>query len=300
MAAPPLDPPPADGPGTNELGRALRRWRGRTDPAGTGLPVGRRRRTSGLRREELAALAGMSVDYVVRLEQGRASSPSAQILTAMARALRLSEEERRHLFLLAGRRPPSDGRMPARLTPGVRRLLEQLHATPVGVFDAAWTLLAWNPLYAALMGDPGRLRGWERNILWRHFSGRPERVSHSAEQAARFEAAAVADLRAATARYPSDPQPRSLTAELHTLSERFTRLWDAHACGAHTMSSKTVHHPEAGPLELDCDVLVVPGSELRVVIHTAAAGTDGAAKLALLGTDARPDPAVRPAPVLEL
>jgi hypothetical protein len=232
----------------------------------------------------------MSVDYVVRLEQGRSSSPSAQILSAMARALRLSEEERRHLFLLAGRRPPSDGRMPTRLTPGVRRLLEQMGATPVGVFDPAWTLVDWNPLYAALMGDPGRLRGWERNVLWCHFSGRPERVGHSSEQAARFEAAAVADLRAATARWPSAPEPRSLIAELHTLSGRFTRLWDAHAVGTHTMNSKTVHHPEAGAVELDCDVLVAPGSELRVVIYTAAPGTDGAAGLARLGTPARPHP----------
>ncbi|MEU4965379.1 helix-turn-helix transcriptional regulator [Streptomyces smyrnaeus] len=268
--------------GDNRLGRALRRWRDRADPADSGLPTGRRRRAAGLRREELAALAGMSVDYVVRLEQGRATSPSGQVLTALARALRLSEEERRHLFLLGGRALPDSAQLPTRVSPGMRRLLEQLPGTPVSVYDAAWTLLEWNPLFAALMGDPSHRQGWERNVLWQHFTGQPTPVRQHAEQEAHFEAATVADLRTATARYPSDPALRGLVAELCRRSPAFLRLWEEHAVGRHTRASKTVEHPEVGTVALDCDVLIAPDSDLRVVLYTAAKGTDAAEKLALL------------------
>lgn len=273
----------ADGAGKRgPLGEALRRWRDRTEPATVGLPAGRARRAAGLRREELARLAGISVDYVVRLEQGRASTPSAQVVTALARALRLSDAERGHLHLLAGQPPPAADRMTACLTPGVQRLLDQLTDTPVSVYDAAWTLIAWNPLAAALLGDPSALPERERNVLWRHFTGQPDRVSHTAGQEARFEAATVADLRAATARYPSDSRLRALVDGLRAASGRFARLWDTHAVGEHTRDTKTFDHPEAGPITLDCDVLTVPGSDLRVVLHTAAPGTEAADKLRLL------------------
>ncbi|MDX3224669.1 helix-turn-helix transcriptional regulator [Streptomyces sp. ME19-01-6] len=266
----------------SDLAGALRRWRDRLDPATVGLPAGRVRRAPGLRRQELAQLAGMSVDYVVRLEQGRATSPSPQILTALARALRLSEPERRHLFLLAGRPAPTTDRISAHLTPGVQRMLDQMWTTPVGVYDAAWTLIAWNQLYAALHGDPSGGSERERNVLWRHFTGSPDRVTHTPEQQARFETATVADLRSATARYRSDRRLRTLVADLRRASDRFARLWDSHTVGSHTMDTKTVHHPDVGPLVLDCDVLNAPGSDLHVVIQTAAPGTDAADKLSLL------------------
>nr|WP_270070612.1 helix-turn-helix domain-containing protein [Streptomonospora mangrovi] len=191
-----------------ELGAALRQWRDRVRPADVGLPADRPRRAAGLRREELARLAGISVDYVVRLEQGRASSPSVQVLAALARALRLTDEERRHLFLLAGRLEPARDRVAAHLTPGVLRLVDRWEGSAVAVFDAAWTLTAWNRLYAALAGDPSGETGRGRNLLWRHFTGMLSRVSHTPEQNERFERAAVADLRAATARYPGDTRLR--------------------------------------------------------------------------------------------
>jgi len=172
--------------------------------------------------------------------------------------------------------------MPGELSPGVRRLLDQLAGTPVSVFDAAWTLLEWNPLFAALMGDPSPLRGRERNVVWRHFTGRPGRVRHTAEQAELFEAAVVADLRTATARYPSDPALHGLVAELSQRSPAFLRLWEEHAVGRHTTAAKTVEHPQVGAVTLDCDVLVAPDSDLRVVLYTAAPGTEAAEKLALL------------------
>ncbi len=280
----------------SELGLALRGWRDRIAPASVGLPAGGRRRAAGLRREELALLAGVSADYITRLEQGRAASPSAQVLAALARALRLSEAERRHLFTLAGQPPPAAGHIRSSLTPGLQRLLDQLDGTAVSVYDAAWTLVAWNPLWAALMGDPSALRGRDRNVLWRHFTGQPGRVSHTREQEAAFESSAVADLRSMTACYPKDPSLRRLVADLRAASTRFAKLWDARAVGTHETDRKTVHHPDVGPLTLDCDVLTVHGSDLRVVAYTAAPGSDAADKLKLLAVIGTQDMAEPPGP----
>jgi hypothetical protein len=210
------------------------------------------------------------------------------VLGALARALRLSEAERGHLFRLAGQAPPTSGRISTHLTPGVQRLLDQLEGTPVGVFDAAWNLIAWNRLWAALQGDPSVLSARDRNVLLRHFIGRhepgaaPGRVTHTAEQEARFEASAVADLRAMTARYPADPKLRALVAELRAASARFVELWQARSVGEYTSDVKTVHHPEAGAIALDCDMLTVVGSDVRLVAYTAAPGSESAEKLRLL------------------
>ncbi|WP_189220631.1 MULTISPECIES: helix-turn-helix transcriptional regulator [Streptomyces] len=267
---------------SGELGGALRRWRDRVPPTAVGLPAGRSRRTPGLRREELALLAGISAEYVVRLEQGRATSPSAQVLGALARALRLSGAERAHLFALAGQPEPADGRLPDRLTPGVQRLLDQMPGTPVGVYDAAWTLLAWNRLHAALLGDPSPLPDRERNLVWQHFTGPPGPVRHTPGQRTRFETAVVFDLRSASARYPTDPVLRRLVTDLRSASPRFATLWDAHEVSGHTLHGKSVHHPEVGPLDLDCDILTEPGGDLRIVILTAPPGSDTASRLGLL------------------
>lgn len=266
----------------SELGLALRGWRDRITPASVGLPAGGQRRAAGLRREELALLAGVSADYITRLEQGRASRPSAQVLAALARALRLSEPERRHLFTLAGQPPPTSGDIRSSLTPGVQRLLDQMDGTAVGVYDAAWTLIAWNALWAALMGDPSTLQGRDRNVLWRHFTGQPGRVTHGPRQEAEFEASAVADLRSAAANYPLDASLRRLVTDLRAASGRFADLWDARAVGTHEEDRKTIHHPDVGPLTLDCDVLTAYGSDLRVVMYTAAPGSDDADRLKLL------------------
>ncbi|MFD4138723.1 helix-turn-helix domain-containing protein [Streptomyces sp. NPDC058572] len=268
--------------GSRDLGRALRGWRDRTAPAAVGLPVAGVRRAAGLRREELAQLAGLSVDYIVRLEQGRATSPSPQVLSALARALRLSAAEREHLYLLAGQPAPGPGQLSAHIPPGIRRLLDQLDRAPLSVHDAAWNLILWNPLWAALFGDASALRGRERNIAWRHFAGLPVRVGHTPGQTARFEAAVVADLRAATARYPADTDLRSLIKDLRGVSADFAHLWDSGIVGVHESDTKTVHHPDVGTLTLDCDALMAPGSDLRVVAYTALPGSDAADKLGLL------------------
>ncbi|GAA0945606.1 helix-turn-helix transcriptional regulator [Pseudonocardia zijingensis] len=260
----------------------MRRWRERVPPEAAGLPVGGHRRTAGLRREELAMLAGISVDYVTRLEQGRAARPSGQVVEALARALRLSTAERAHLFHLAGMAPPGPETVPVHISPSVRHLLDRLPATPVAVFDAAWTLLVANHPYAALMGDPGGWRGHERNAVWRNLVGPGTRVRQTPESRRELEATLVGDLRAAAGRYPADRQLRRLVADLRAASLRFAELWDAGVVGHHETARKIVDHPHVGAVELDCDMLTVAGSDLRIMIYTAVPGTEDAERLELI------------------
>ncbi|MFD1662059.1 helix-turn-helix transcriptional regulator [Streptomyces caeni] len=262
-----------------EFGRAVRRWRDRMSPEAAGLPTGGRRRSAGLRREELALLAGISVDYVTRLEQGRAVHPSQQVVEALGRALRLSPAEREHLFRAAGLVPPGRGTVPAYITPSVHRMLDRLTGTPVAVSDAALTLLLANPLYTALMGE---WHGKDRNAVWRNFLGSGTRVRYTPQSRRALETMQVGALRAAAGRYPADQGLRRLIAELHANSERFAELWDSGAMARYEASRKTVDHPQVGTVTLDCDVLNVAGSDLRIVVYTAEPGTEDAERLALL------------------
>jgi transcriptional regulator with XRE-family HTH domain len=264
-----------------EFGHTVRRWRDRVSPEAAGLPVGGHRRAAGLRREELALLAGISVDYVTRLEQGRAANPSEQVVEALGRALRLSGAERAHLFNVAGLVPPGQGTVPAYITPSVQRMLDRLTETPVAVSDATWTLLLANPLYVALMGEQ---RGKERNAVWRDFLGSGSRVRHTPESRRNVETAQVSGLRTAANRYPADQRLRRLVAELRANSDRFAELWDSGTVGDGLQPSrKTIDHPQVGALTLDCDLLSVEGSDLRIMIYTAEPGTEDAERLALLG-----------------
>ncbi|RYZ29134.1 MAG: XRE family transcriptional regulator, partial [Propionibacteriaceae bacterium] len=213
--------------GSTEFGRALRRWRDRVAPEAVGVPVGRRRRAAGLRREELAGLAAISADYLTRLEQGRASSPSAQVVEALARALRLDDPDRDLLFELAGLVAPGPGLVPARLTPSVQRLLDRLAGTPVCVYDASWTLVVANAPYDALMGETTTWHGIERNAVWRHLVGPGSRAVSTPDEQARLDAMLVADLRLTASRYPADPGLARLVAELAALSPRFVALWES-------------------------------------------------------------------------
>lgn len=272
-----------------EFGRAVRRWRDRVAPEAAGLPVGGRRRAHGLRREELAGLAGISVDYLTRLEQGRATSPSPQVVEALARALRLADEERDHLFRLARQAVPGRGMVPSRIPPSVQRLLDRLADTPVAVFDAMWNVVVANPAYDALMGETSAWRGLERNALWRNLVGPGTRAVHTPQERADFQAGLVADLRATAARYPDDPRLRRLVRDLAAASPRFAELWESGdvVTSRDQGRRKTIDHPAVGPVTLDCDTLVVAGDDLRVMVYTAEPGSPDAERLALavvLGT----------------
>ncbi|MEV4619179.1 helix-turn-helix transcriptional regulator [Asanoa sp. NPDC049573] len=272
-----------------EFGRTVRRWRDRAAPETVGLPVGRRRRAAGLRREELAAIAGISAEYVTRLEQGRATAPSAQVVEALARALRLSHAERDLLYQLAGHAAPGPGIVPSRLTPSVQRLLDRLAHTPVVVYDATWTLVLANAPYDALMGATSAWRGIERNAIWRNLLGPASRVVHTAREQADHEARLVADLRLTASRYPADRSLRRLVSDLAAQSTRFAELWDSDIPPPPPDPSKrkTIEHPAVGRITLDCDTLVVALDDLRITVYTAEPGTDDADRLALalvLGT----------------
>ncbi|MFF0265482.1 helix-turn-helix transcriptional regulator [Kribbella sp. NPDC004536] len=266
----------------SELGKTLHAWRDRVAPSEVGLPVGGKRRAPGLRREELALLAGLSVDYIVRLEQGRSDSPSVQVLTALARALRLSDAERNHLFALAGEVEPSPGRISAYIPPGVQRIVDQLDGAPLCVCDAAWTIISWNPLFAALAGDPSSWHGRHRNIIYLNFARPGSRFEQTPEQAHAFRVAMVTDLRASLARYPADPDLRAMIDDLRSGYPEFARLWDERVVGFHQSERKTIRHPVVGAFDIDCDILAVPGSDLRMVVYTAAPNSEAAEKLRLL------------------
>ncbi|WP_199199793.1 helix-turn-helix transcriptional regulator [Amycolatopsis sp. CA-128772] len=272
-----------------EFGRTLRRWRDRAAPEAVGVPAGRRRRASGLRREELAALAGISADYLTRLEQGRATAPSTQVVESLARALRLADAERDLLYRLAGHVAPGPDVVPSRVAPSVQRLLDRLSHTPVVVYDATWTLVLANAPYNALMGDTTGWRGLERNAVWRNVARLPSRVVHTPREQAEHEARLVADLRLTASRYPADRTLRRLLADLAAGSPRFAELWDAEAPppAADPSRRKTIDHPAVGSITLDCDTLLVALDDLRISVYTAEPGSEDADRLALaavLGT----------------
>jgi transcriptional regulator with XRE-family HTH domain len=233
----------------------------------------------------LAGLAGLSVDYLIRLEQGRATNPSPQVLGALAQALRLSTDERDMFYRIGGSAPPASGWVPNFVSPGIQRMIDRLEDAAVGVFTAAWDMIEWNALWAALQGDPSPWTGRERNLIWRYFSPestRVPRVQHGADQFESFEREMTSDLRLASARYPDDKALSELIADLLRLSKRFAELWERFEVAPQVSGRKTIEHPDLGPVTLDCEVLHVQASDLRLVVYTAEPGTPDAAALDLL------------------
>ena len=272
-----------------EFGRLVHQWRDRITPEAVGVPAGRRRRASGLRREELAGLAGISTDYLTRLEQGRATAPSAQVVEALAQALRLPDTQRDLLYRLAGHAAPGPDIVPARITPSVQRLLDRLANTPVAVYDATWTLLRANAPYDALMGETSTWRGIERNAIWRNLLGPGNRTVHTAQEQAEHQARLVADLRLTASRYPADRALSGLIDSLADASPRFAELWDSDIPPPPPDPSKrkVIDHPAVGRITVDCDTLIVAVDDLRIMVYTAEPGTGHAERLALavvLGT----------------
>lgn len=271
----------------HDLAAALRRARERLRPDDVGLPAGRQRRVPGLRREEVAHLAGISVDYVVRLEQARGPHPSAQVMGALARALRLDDDERDHLFSLADLPLPRAGQIDVHVRPSVMRLMDRFVDLPVLVRSAKADVLAWNDLAAALLGDFSAVPPARRNVLRLRYLPHPadpprSRRAGSVEEQAAVDAHAVADLRAAAGRYPDDPGLRRLVADLVAGSSAFRELWERGEAGPIRSMVKTMVHPVVGEVRFDCDSFHVPDSDQTLVVYSAAPGTPDADALALL------------------
>jgi len=267
-----------------ELAGFLRGRREALRPAEAGLPAGPRRRTPGLRREEVAGLANISAEYYARLEQARGPQPSAPVLDGVAHALRLTPAERAHLFRLAGVPVPAPPGPPRRVRPYVASLLRRMPDTAAIVTAANYDVIAWNPLAQALMGE---LRG--RNLARRRFL-QPEAVLTSGQE--ELAEIAVARLRAAAGRYPRDPHLAALLAELRARSEEFNHIWDTHPVRTPGHRTKTIRHPEVGSLRVHCDVLVVPEDDQQVVFITADPGSSDARtlrRLAVSDTDTDTD-----------
>ncbi|WP_033345561.1 helix-turn-helix transcriptional regulator [Catenuloplanes japonicus] len=252
----------------DQLADFLRRRREAIRPAEVGIESGPRRRTAGLRREEVAMLAGVSVDYVVRLEQGRSSQPSTQLLGALSRALRFSDDERAHLFHLAGHQPPPAHGSFARA--GLIRMLDLLGATPATVMSDLGETLAQNTVSRLLTGDDLHHTGPRRFLVYRWFTDPSTRTIHPPDFQLHQSRQLVADLRAAAGRRPADPIITGLVTRLRAASPDFDRLWTAHDVTTYRAIRKTVIHPRVGTLLLDCETLVTPDLNQFLLVFTPA------------------------------
>ncbi|MEU5791979.1 XRE family transcriptional regulator [Streptomyces lavendulae] len=267
-----------------ELGAFLRGRRERIGPADVGLPLGPRRRTPGLRREEVAALAFISTEYYARLEQARAPRPSREVLAGLTRALRLTDAERDHLHRLAGTPPSPAPGPPREVRQSVLDLVHRLPGAAAFVTSATLEVLAWNDLAAALMEDFSALPRRDRNLARRAFlgPGADGRRLYGVSDAAAFARHAAQRLRTAAVRYPDDPEVTGLIRELLDGSAEFARLWAARAVDGEPTVRKTFRHPLVGPVTVNCDALELTDRDQRVVIYTAVPGSSSDEALRLL------------------
>lgn len=273
-----------------QLADFLRRRREAIRPAEVGIADGPRRRTRGLRREEVAMLAGMSVDYVVRLEQGRSSQPSTQLLGALARALRLSDDERDHLFHLAGHHPPPADGVAGLARAGLVRMLDLLGDTPAMVLSDLGEVLAQNRAALLLTGDHTGLAGDQRYLVHRWFTDPATRAVCPPEDQQRQARQLVADFRAAVGRRSGDPMITGLVDRLRTASAEFGQLWAEHEVAIRRADRKTLLHPRVGRLVMDCETLVTPdqGQQLLVLTPADAETRERLALLRVLGIEEFP------------
>lgn len=177
---------------------------------------------------------------------------------------------------------PSDTVASHHIPPGVQRLLDRLGDLPIGVHSAAWDLLWWNPLWAALTGDPTQLQGLDRNVAWRHFTKAPGAIDFDDEHAQEFSDDLVADLREAAGRYPQDRGLARLIHRLRAECPDFAHRWGQAHVARHRSSTKTATSTAVGAIAIGCDVITVPDTDLRIVVYTVVPGSQDASKLALL------------------
>ena len=265
-----------------DLADFLRRRREVLQPVDVGLPAGARRRTPGLRRHEVAQLAGMSPDYYIRLEQARSPQPSPQMLTALTRALRLNRDERDHLFHLAGHPAPPTFGADDHVSPGLLGLLDAFTALPAQVISDLGAVLVQNPMAVALLGEQTVFTGLARSFTYRWFTDPATRDLYPLQDQAHQARVQVADLRAAVALRPRDPLADKLVRTLRAASTEFAELWDRHDVAVRRSDSKRIVHPVVGVIDLDCEVLTTARQDQRLLLFTPRPGTDAVGQLELL------------------
>lgn len=267
----------------DELGAFLRRRRDLLEPADVGLVAGARRRAPGLRRDEVALLAGMSTDYYERIEQGRGPRPSAAMLGAISRALRLTLDERDHVYRLAGQAPPARHESLGYADPGLMCVLDALApSVPALITDDLQYVVAQNPLNVALVGPIAAASGPERNFLWRWFTDDSLRSRYAPDQHQSLSREYTADLRAALGARTQDGAARALVDDLLAASAEFQAVWNLQEVAVRRTTRKTLLHPDVGTLTLHCDVVISPPSGQRLVLFRAEPGTDSAERLDML------------------
>lgn len=264
-----------------QLADFLRRRREALQPGDVGLDAGTRRRATGLRREEVALLAHMSTDYYARIEQQRGPQPSELVLSSIARALRLDQDERDHLLRLAGHTPPRRTGRTDHVSPALLRVLDRLD-TPAQVMSDLGVTLAQNDLAVALLGDQTRYEGPARSLLYRWFTDPDTRAMHPPEHHDRYARAYCAAARTALARDRDDPRGAAIVEALLEDSPEFAALWAEHEVTVHLGDRKDIIHPAVGPIRLHCQHLLAVDESQVLLVYTATPGTEDHDKLRLL------------------
>jgi transcriptional regulator with XRE-family HTH domain len=264
------------------LAAFLRRRRESLQPEDVGLTRGARRRTGGLRREEVASLCHMSTDYYSRLERATGPQPSEQMIAAIAQGLHLTLDERDHLFRLAGRTPPVRGASSEHIGPGLLRILDRLHDTPAEIVTELGETLRQTPLGIALTGDASVRQGADRSLGYRWFTDPAQRVAYPPDEQAVLSRVYASGLRELIGVRGPDSRAAELADLLLERSAEFREVWAAHEVGLRPPDVKRFDHPEVGPLELSCQTLLDPEQSHRLLVYTAAPGSDSHERLQLL------------------
>ncbi|MER7195504.1 helix-turn-helix transcriptional regulator [Streptomyces flaveolus] len=265
------------------LAAFLRRRRELLQPEDVGLPRGQRRRTSGLRREEVAALCHMSSDYYARLERERGPQPSEQMIASIAQGLHLSLDEREdHLFRLTGHNPPVRGATGEHVGPGLLRVLDRLADTPAEIITELGETLRQTPLGVALTGDNTRFTGPERSIGFRWFTLPSTRALYAPEDHDLLSRMFTSGLRQIVTLRGPGSRAAHYAELLLEHSEEFRSLWEAHEVGVRPGQVKRFLHPEVGRLELNCQSLLDPDQSHHLLVYTATPGSESHEKLRLL------------------
>ncbi|MEO7913311.1 MAG: helix-turn-helix transcriptional regulator [Roseiflexaceae bacterium] len=256
----------------HDLADFLRTRRARLMPSEVGIPVGLRRRTPGLRREEVAQLANIGTSWYTSLEQGRDVRPSEQVLESLARALRLNADERRHLFTLAQPPAPLNPSEEERVSPALHQMIQALDPNPAYVIGRRWDLLAWNSAAELVFAFGDILPPYGRNLIWRIFTSRALSEEHADGE--RIARGIIAQFRADSARYPGDPWFAQLVADLQQRSAPFRRFWAQHDVLSIPSCHKDINHPTLGQLEFEMTTLQEhTNSDLKLVVYMAAPAT---------------------------